>query len=175
MAHWRSSALEVLEALPAALQPMALELPQAPQEGMDALIAKLRADPLCTLEPQRAPQKELEIVTTLGGFVGFGGPFGSPPDVINSQGQLYAFDNETCWSVHVDRFGATLQRYGAELPSEERSPEAIVSSKGAVRFQAARGRFEQLAAPSSVANDEHMMLVAMPHSHHITVIARAWR
>ena len=55
-------------------------------------------------------------MAVIGGFRGFGGPFVSPPEVVQAEGGIFAFDSEYCHELHADCFGATLKRYGKDLP-----------------------------------------------------------
>lgn len=116
---------------------------------------------------------ELRVVRHVGDFRGLGGTFESPPDVIQSDGSLFAFDQEACYSVHVDRFGAVLKRYARELPVANAAEARFRHDGKTITVEGVAGEFVVPPGASSVACGDEMALVALEHSHRILVIAPA--
>ncbi len=81
-----------------------------------ALIAALFGAPTIDAEPERrfcrpgaaGPLGPLVHVATVGGFVGFGGPFRRPPRAAVVAERLVCTDGEATLELHADVFGARL-------------------------------------------------------------------
>lgn len=180
MAHWRASALACAGALPGPLALQALGLTEAESARLDAqaVLAELGssawAKPGAFRLAEAGGPSELKLVGTVGGFRGFGGVFGQPPQVAATpDGQLYAYSGDGCWSIHADCFGATLQRHGRELPEgvDEQAGEFKLTAGGRVTYQKLRAELPQLAKRSSFAACGTMMAVTLWHSHRIYLVA----
>ena len=117
-------------------------------------------------------KQKLAIVGKLGGFRGFGGTFVCPPAAIAIDNQLFIYDDEQCWSLHADCFGAILKRYGSDLPDGHESQGRFKLSPNGIaiddRFTV---RFPFLQKASSYASDDHTLAVTLPHSHKVYLIA----
>ncbi len=165
MAHYRDGALAIAARLP--------------REHLARILGAADLDdPLATLTdpwPIRDGQPALRLVGRCGGFIGFDGPFVEPPEVACFDGQLYAFDRQGAWRLFADRFGVLLRRYGTDLPegNPEENPGFRINRKGEVRHGEHTAAFPQLADYSSQAASEHTLVVALPHSHHLFLVALA--
>ena len=115
----------------------------------------------------------LRIVGVVGDFIGFGGAFESPPEVVQSDGALYAFDRHACWSVHADRFGAVLKRSSRKPPTAPPRDARYVSTSSAIRLHGVDGTFALAPRTRGVACSDEMALVVTDHSHRISIVARA--
>lgn len=174
MAHYREGALRILARLPDPLAHAALGLPAGFSASRDQLLEAL-SDRWRRPETAGAPfgPKGLAIVGRIGGFRGFGGLFLAPPEVFTLRGALYAFDSESCWSLHADLFGATLQRYGPSLPdgSVEKDGLFKLFPDGTVRKGGLSGNFPLLKGHRSLASDGTTLAVTLPRSHRIYLVA----
>jgi hypothetical protein len=157
-----------------------LDLPDTGSSpSVSSIVARLEADPW--LRPARAlgqdGERELEIVATVGGFRGLGGPFMSPPDVAVSEGRFVVFDGRGSWMLSADACGATFVRI--ELPTLDSvakpgsAGEFEVGRGGRVSFHDHRKTFPMLAEVASLAANATTLVVAVPRSHHLFVIALA--
>jgi hypothetical protein len=181
MAHWRASALAVAAELPQGLVMAALGLRDADAAGTDTarLLEVLGRYPwrrpyAVGKAPVEYPLTQLKIMHSVGGFRGFGGVFMQPPQVAATpDGQLYAYTQDGCWSLHADCFGATLQRHGKELPDgiDQAPGEFKLTPNGRVSLGKLRTQLPQLMHWYSTACNEHMMAVTLWHSHKIFIIA----
>ncbi len=172
-AHWRDSALERWRELPVPLRYLTLGLvPEPPPVDMATLEQRLR-DRWCDPRQDRAPAPSLAIVARVGGFRGFGGVFRAPPIVAESEGELFAFDDDGCFSIHADAFGATLRRSRRGLPTESSRGAAQfrLSAAGDVACGNASARLEELAGAASSAGTADLLAVTVPHSHFVYLVA----
>ena len=173
MAHYRRSALEVWRGLDTELRYQSLGL--ADPESRPALeeLEEAIVEPWCELfMPHRRRDESSAVVARLGGFRGWGGPFSSPPRVGAAGDRLYAFDNDACFSIHADCFGATLQKHRSDRPEglsddEENGVDAF--DKRA--WRAFRDQQPALADTSSVAANATTLVLTVAHSHKIYVAA----
>jgi hypothetical protein len=165
MAHYREGALAIAPRLPR--EQLALMLGDS--NGSDPL--DQLSDPWGTAETNPQPR----LVGRAGGFVGFGGPFVEPPELACFDGQLYAFDRQGAWRLYADRFGILLRRYGTDLPAgdPQENPGFRINRKGEVRLGQQSANLPQLAGYSSQAATDHTLAVALPHSHHLFLVALA--
>jgi hypothetical protein len=174
MAHYREGALRAVADLPDALARAALDLPAGFSASKDRLLETL-ADRWRRPETAGEPYgpSGLAIVARAGGFRGFGGIFVAPPEVFTLHGTLYAFDSESCWSLHADLFGATLQRYGPDLPggSVEKDGLFKLFPDGTVQKGGLSGSFPLLKGHRSLASDGTTLAVTLPRSHRIYLVA----
>ena len=116
MAHYRSGALELALTMPEELA-LAIfhdEGAATRQELMDRLSGKW----LPGGDDDPSVRKTRKPVAVVGGFTGFGGPFGSPPMVYSEDGALAARDAENDFVIFADRFGAVVKRRGP-APGDE--------------------------------------------------------
>ena len=169
MAHYRETAIAIWQQLPESLMVATLGFPCELAPSKSELMAEI-ADPWRL--PGMAGKQKLAIVGQLGGFRGFGGPFICPPAAIAIDGQLFVYDDEHCWSLHTDCFGAILQPYGSDLPDGKESQGRYkLSPNGTAIDEWVSVRFPSLKNSSSYASDRHTLVATLPHSHKVYTIA----
>lgn len=190
MAHFRDGALDACLRLAPALAREALALADyedaALLEEVGELVARLRPDPwlapwvasqVASQGERRdlAIQRELKVVATVGAFRGFGGVFTSQPEVVAADGDFYVYDNENCWLMTADLFGATLHRMGATLPelTAAAPTDYQMDKAGKVSKGSQRASFPHLAEPTSVAANDTTLAVTLRHSFGVYLIAAA--
>lgn len=180
LAHYRQSALEAAKRIEPRLARLALALPESNDASIEAIVERLLIDPW--LAPAAATESEqrekyIRIVSVVGAFRGFGGVFVSPPEVALSEGELVAFDNENCWAITADLFGATFHRIGNSLPEIDKQQRAdfTIDKNGRVTKDSRSAAFTQLAGASSTASNESTLAVTIPHSHSVYLIALSVR
>jgi hypothetical protein len=175
LAHYRQSALEAVKRIEPRLARIALALPESNDASIETIVGRLMIDPwLAPAAATESGQREkyLRIVSVVGAFRGFGGVFVSPPEVALSGGELVAFDNENCWAITADLFGATFHRIGNSLPEiDERRAVFTIDKNGRVTKDSRSAAFAQLAGASSTASTESTLAVTIPHSHSVYLIA----
>jgi hypothetical protein len=105
MAQYRSGAIAIADSLP---EPLALAAigaegpaPGSSQLSWQALREALVADRWWGHTTQTASH-------AVGGFVGFGGPFTTPPQVRSTEQDFLVCSGEQTWLLIADAFGATL-------------------------------------------------------------------
>jgi len=167
MAHYRDAALSIAPNLPREHLASMLDVADAQSDLPQRL-----ADPWLRFD---GGARKLRLVARSGGFIGFDGPFVEPPDVACFGDRLYAFDRQAAWRVFADRFGVLMRRYGTDLPDgdPQGNTNFRVNRKGEVRIGEHTEAFPQLADCSSQAATAHTLAVALPHSHHIFLVAVA--
>ena len=174
LSHFREGALDLMRQLPADQVGVALGLRDG-DPSPETCLTMLEGDPFWRPELARCPQT-LRIVGKVGRFSGLGGEFRTPPSVMCVSGQLVAFDERACWSIHADAYGARLRRLGPNLPDGDETPTPAgrgVDREGRVFWGAAHKTFPELAERSGVASSEQLMVVTTPSSHKIVLIALA--
>ena len=174
LSHFREGALELMRQLPAEALGVALGLREG-DPSPETCLTMLEGDPFWRPELARCPQT-VRIVGKVGRFSGFGGEFRSPPTVMCVSGQLVAFDERACWSIHADAYGARLRRIGPNLPDGEETPPPpgrSVDREGRVFWGRDQRAMPELAEHSGVVCSEQLMAVTLPSSHRIVLIALA--
>lgn len=178
MAHFRDGALDACLRLEPQFARDALSIADYADTPIEEVVAKLRQDPW--LAPWAASdgqkrEKELKIVSTVGAFRGFGGTFVSQPEVVSADGDFYVFDNENCWMMTADLFGATLHRIGATLPELTKSPRTDfkIDKAGNVLKGKQHASFPHLAGQTSSAANETTLAVTIPLSFGVYLIGMA--
>ncbi len=167
MAHWRKPALEAWGRLDPKLARVTLRLnvdDSTPIEVLRQHLVHVFQRPAGTDDPS------LQIVYRTGGFRGFAGPFLAPPKVYASGDRVFAVDSTGHHMIFADAFGALIERTTESTPSATTSPFRY-ETDGTVRAFGATCHFPMLASASSVASNQDFMAVALPHSHHIWIIA----
>jgi len=173
MAHYRESALATWEGLPDPIKRTVLGLPEDDGRSIKELHGGLRDPWWDPRRPEADPAPGLAVAACAGGFRGFGKLFVTPPLVRVRGGVILAADNEGCWTLHADVFGATFQRFGRNMPEDG------TTNCGPFKFERGRLRLgtESVDAPefrkrSSAAGTENTLAVTLPHSHYVYVAAR---
>src|SRR6185436_10243402 len=135
LAHFRPAALDALGRLPPDPAHAVLGL-QAREAAFDPAQAArlLTADPWLPPDRVESPPsaRALDVVASVGGFRGLGGPFIEPPAVGTSGGRFVAFDTRSAWLLSVDVCGATFIR----IEAPDLDPAAAGSTKA---FEIGRG------------------------------------
>ena len=176
MAHYRDGALDACLQLDPKLSRLSLSIKDDANTPTNVIIDRLRHDPwLAPWAANLGPKSErrLKIASVVGGFRGFGGVFVSPPEVVLSNGDFFVFDNESCWLMTADLFGATLHKVGANLPdlTKTNNDSFTIDKKGRVSKSPYQSDFPELEASSSFAADETTLAVTLPVSFGIYLVA----
>jgi hypothetical protein len=176
MAHYRMGALEACLNLDPQVARAALAIPDTNSVAIETIVDRLKRDPW--LSPAMVSEgggwkKTLKIMNPVGAFRGFGGLFTSPPEVALSDGELIVFDNENCWLMTADLFGATLHRIGNTLPNiDAKAPKFFeIDKSGRVTAEQHRAAFPQLTGCASSASTQTTLAVTIPVSHAVYLIA----
>lgn len=175
MAHYRESALNVCGNTPDNLVRKLLGLNEENGATASEIAAALRDPWLDPVNMGKTHQRKLKITAIIGGFRGFDGPFIRPPEVFVSNQVLFAHDNEFCWSIHADVFGAILQRFGADLPDDlsTNSGPFKLNKNGEVTFGGLTKEFAPFKYAASYVSNNDTMALTMPRTHKIILIAPA--
>jgi len=165
-AHFRAGAIAAADALPEALALAAF--------GADAgtswpdLRARIAADPWWT-----ADGADVAAGREVGGFAGFGGPFGAPPEVRAGADGFVVRDGARCHLLLADAYGAVLlaarpEEFAAAAPGEcDFAVAADVLTVGA--------RLIPLDLPAeglAVCASGPLLAIASPYTHAIRVLPR---
>ncbi len=110
LAHFREGALAVADTLPEALALQAVGA--AENDAWPTLRQGFRADPWFV--PGVAATHEPRVAGRAGAFRGFGGLFTRPPLVAGDGRQWFVRDEDRCWLLTADAFGATFHRASKE-------------------------------------------------------------
>ena len=187
MAHYRLSALDLCRDLPPPVALTALGLsPQAEHPPLDTLIESLKANPwlspasnLQSPTPLRlasgaiVSNYQLQIVSRVGAFRGFGGLFLEPPLVWPADDDFVVSDGEGTWLLMADVFGATFHRADIKAPSLKTSSPFTINKAGSVSFGKTSRAFPELANANSSAGNNTTLAVTTPLSHAVYLIALA--
>jgi len=176
VAHYREGALSSCENIPVPILARIFGL-KGRVKMSDTLSVLQRIQEDRWYDPAKeSDQKKtgLAVVRRPGGFKGFGGPFVSPPEVMVSEGRFFLSDAEQYWILHADVFGATMRRGGKGKPAGDASSSQSFRIDKAGKVT--RGRevyhFKALANASSWASTEDTLVVCLPFSHYVYLIAR---
>jgi hypothetical protein len=176
MAHYREGALQACLMVDEKLARAALSIKDDNHTPLPLIIERLQQDPW--LAPWSANQqgqrsKRLKIASVVGAFRGYGGLFMSPPEVFLSDNDFYVFDNEFCWLMTADLFGATLHRVGAYIPEPDKAKrkDFRIDKSGQVNRTDFLMSFSELETPTSSAANETTLAVTVPHSFGVYLIA----
>lgn len=181
LAAYRPAALDALDRLDAGLAAAALGL--AAPDALSETLARLRSNPWA--RPGDAPAETLHVVALCGDFVGFGGPFTSPPRVSVADGRLIADEWTARWLVFGDAFGTAVRRAPAGLLADAPPADAPfeIDPGGTVYHRGVRQAFPELAGWETAAATDHTLAVTLADSHRIVLVglsaappdARPWR
>lgn len=176
MAHYREGALESCLQVEEKLAKAALCINEDSDRPVKDVVERLKNDPW--LAPWSASQqgqrsKRLKIASVVGAFRGYGGLFVSPPEVFLSDNDFYVYDNEYCWLMTADLFGATLHRVGAYIPEPDRTKrrDFHIDKAGQVKHTDFLMGFAELETPASSAANDTTLAVTIPHSFGVYLIA----
>ena len=182
LAHYRLDALELctqLALVNPALAYLSLGLPAGPGKNappITALLDRLLADPWWrpTPDPRGGPltrEADLQIVSRVGAFRGFGGLFIEPPVVWAADDYFVVSDGEGAWLLTADVFGATFHRVENKAPSLKSSSLFAISQNGNVTAGKKSRVFPELANANSSAGNRTTLAVTTPLSHAVYLIA----
>ena len=169
LAHYRSGALAAAGQLTEPIRSAALQLP-VPQP-FDEFVRELDTSPWPVT--QRAALVNPALLTTVGAFRGFGGPFLTPPTLATRGTELIARSGDRNWRITADLFGATLHRIddpGDGAGMTARPPTQLFG--GSMVF--AEGRVVDLSGSSpitSVVQGDGFLAVTTENSHVIRFVA----
>jgi hypothetical protein len=175
MAHYREGALAACLTIDEKLSRAALCIHDNGDTPLEIIIDRLKKDPW--LAPWASVQegqrnKRLKIASVVGAFRGYGGLFVSPPEVFLSDGDIYVFDNEYCWLMTADLFGATLHRVGAYRPEPDKTKKKNfrIDKDGQVSRDDFIMKFAELEAPTSSAANDTTLAVTVAHSFGVYLV-----
>lgn len=159
MAHYRESAQELASRLPA--------------EVTEALVPRwdrVSRDPWW---PRRPQDNGLIKVHTVGGFLGFGGLFRRPPEVITAASERFLVsDGANEWMLFSDGFGATLKRVH-DVDLQDGPAQAVtVSESGEIEWAGKRFRFPDLGPVSGFAVSGQLLAVTGSLTHKVSLFLR---
>jgi hypothetical protein len=85
---------------------------------------------------------------------------------------IFAYDDQSCWIVHADCFGATLTRFGDSPPggSDGTGPFEF-RTDGTVSLDGLSAVFSGLVQPLSSAATESTLAVTTSRAHGVFLIA----
>ncbi|MEO5373449.1 MAG: hypothetical protein H7840_04125 [Alphaproteobacteria bacterium] len=176
MAHYRDGALAVCARLEAESAARLLGLADA--ATVPTALAALRDDPWLPPGEAGPPAPSvLTLVGTVGGFVGFGGPFLAPPRVAWHDGAMVATDERTAFSIHADACGRVLLRTGLP-PLDGPLPSGIdfgLSRAGRVTRGRLSAQFPDLAGASAWISDGATLAATLADSHLVFLVAAVRR
>ncbi|MCP5028246.1 MAG: hypothetical protein GY929_18370 [Actinomycetia bacterium] len=122
-------------------------------------------------DPRVAGRARTTIVRRIGGFVGFGGPFHTPPQVQASDGQLFVADENRWWRLHLDLFGTSLRPVSGRPEGNAANSSRWAVTRGRARGPVGEVELPRLARNGTWASDQHSLVVASRRSHELTVVA----
>jgi hypothetical protein len=173
LAHFRESALQRLASLPEQWRwAVVADGAGRPPKGVD-LAEMWRRDPWFDPLAKSGGEKRLDLVERVGGFRGFGGPFIQPPLAAAADGVIYAFDQEAVFTVHADRFGASVKRFSGRPPKpvRKKAGDFSVSLQGEICSPAGRLKAPVFAAHTSLAAAGETLAATLPQSHYLFLFA----
>lgn len=121
------------------------------------------------------PLGPLVHVATVGGFVGFGGPFRRPPRPRVVAGRLVCTDGDATVELHADGFGARLAPASwahAEAQVATDVGDATLDAAGAVRALGATATVAEARGATAAAACAGMVAVTLGDSHQVLVLGR---
>lgn len=175
LAHYRLDALKLSEKLAApnpALAHLALGLPNA--ADLSSALSQLRVNPWvhpASITQSPITNHQLQIVSRVGAFRGFGGLFMAPPLVMVEDGRLVVWEGDNFWWLMADAFGATFTRCGEPSLKEKDSGIFKIDSKGKATHGKLSRAFPELAGATSAASLPHTLAVTTALSHAVILIA----
>jgi hypothetical protein len=161
LAHYRASALEVIDTLPEESALLIL--------GMDgpwtALRSRLGGDPWF------APGRAFEPMRRVGAFRGFGGLFQEPPRVSADAEHIVVESADETWTLTADAYGATFHRGGtAHDPTTSWPPSVRVQGRALLLGSRALS-LPDSGEVTSVASTSTTLAVTFSLSHALTLVA----
>ena len=121
------------------------------------------------------PLGPLALVATVGGFVGFGGPFRRPPRPRVIAGRLVCTDGDATLELCADGFGARLVDATwahAEAQASTETGDATVDGRGVVRALGVTATLAEARGASAAATSAAVVAVTLDDSHQVLVLGR---
>jgi len=156
LAHYRESALQ-----------LARELPEALLDQLVPRWDRVRTDPWW---PRRPRPGELSLVHQVGSFVGYGGVFRKPPEVVCAGPNrfLVSHGNDD-WLLSCDGFGATLKRV-CELELEDVPRENFeLGNEGTILWRGKTHAFPVITPVKSFDTSGPVLAVTSHLSHRVFI------
>jgi hypothetical protein len=178
LAHYRASAIAVWRALRPGLQAWTLGLGEANPDTLAGVATALNQRWWAPGDGRAVPV--VAIVARVGGFRGLGGPFAVPPTVTATADAIQVRAGDDSFSLHADRFGATLKRTRGEAPAAPGAPDGpreLALDAGGVVTDLTLGQptaLPRLARATSQAATADTLAVTVPHSYRVFLVARTW-
>lgn len=174
LAQYRSAAIGIARELPWKISALAFDMPdEVTETEWRPRLERLAADRWYSprSDPE-ATERSLRIVRSTGGFRGFDGPCLRPPKVVLRGDRLLVSDGEATWELVADAFGVLWRRVEAPPAIDAAGDsKAALDSAGRVSWEGRRERFEELAEASSFACDGQTLVVTLPTSHYVFLVA----
>jgi hypothetical protein len=157
MAHYQSSALE-----------LAKRLPESLTEKVVPRWDKVKSDPWWARRPEPG---QMIRVHRVGGFVGYGGVFRRPPEIVAAgKNRFLVSDWTDDWLLFCDGFGATLKRV-VDFALEDLEPTDIrVQKSGEILWAGERAEVPEAVPVSSFDSTGLVVAVAGKLSHDIHIM-----
>jgi hypothetical protein len=178
MTQYREGALATARQLGTPVAARALGLPEAaPAADIAAALDRVTENPWISpndaLGGTAVDSRRMRIVSRVGAFRGFGGPFLRPPTIRYQHDHFLVSDGEATWMLLADLHGSTFQRID-DPPLKPNWSEAAIQADpdGTLRWGDAVARFEELAGFSSHASDGKTLAITLPTSHYVFLLAR---
>ena len=110
-------------------------------------------------------------VHKVGGFVGFGGVFRRPPEVMAAgEDRFLVSDGTDDWLLFCDGFGATLKKAVDFALCDPQPSQMRVNDSGEVLWDGQRATVPEIAPVGSYDATGHLVAVAGKFSHHVHVL-----
>lgn len=178
MTQYREGALATARKLDTPVGARALGLPEgAPTADIAAALDRVTENPWISptdaVGGPAADSRRMRIVSRVGAFRGFGGPFLRSPTIRYQHDHFLVSDGEATWMLLADLHGSTFQRID-DPPLKPNWSEAAIQADpdGTLRWGDAIARFEELAGFSSHASDGKTLAITLPTSHFVFLLAR---
>lgn len=156
MAHFRESVLELAE-----------ELPPELVESLVPRWDRVKKDPWWSRRPQPG---QVSKVHRLGAFVGYGGQFRKPPElVVAGPSQFLVSDGTDDWLLSCDGFGATLKRVFEFQMISVKQSELTLTTKGDIQWLGKKFSFPELGPVASYDVSGSVLACTSLLSHHIHI------
>lgn len=165
-AHFRDGAIAAADTLPASLALAALCAPDGVE--LKALLLQMIDDPWW-----RGVDEHARDERELGEFTGFGGAFGTPPQVRATQDGFVVRAADRFFFLVVDAYGAVLQPAGPDdFDGADQGAAAHLVDGGALHVGARRIGFDLPAAGLATCVNRTTLAIVSPYTHAIRLLPR---
>lgn len=172
LVQFRTAALAAAARLPPELAATALGMPTSAVAQLSDILAQMTANPWAN--GTASGKLKLELVATVGAFIGFGGVFLRPPMVSHCEGRIVCSDGVASWQLLADACGSWFRPLGhaANYKTVSAPQQPQIDKQGTVRWGELSLRIPHLAAASSQACDGATLAVTIPTSHHVFLLGK---